>query len=80
MSVFFIVNCGADPELFSEAELWRTFGLVETNSLGFGNMKARGIYPMVSLLSHDCTSNLFPISNPGEAIAFKVQQTLWHSF
>jgi hypothetical protein len=71
VSHFFVGTCGADPELFSEQSVWNAYGVIETNSLGFGNLPARGIYPMVSLMSHDCAPNLFPMSNPGEAVAFR---------
>ena len=70
---FFVVTCGMDESLINEATVWNAYGIIETNSLGFGNLKARGIYPLVSCMSHDCAPNLFPVSNPGEAVAFRWQ-------
>ena len=45
---FFLTTCVADAEVFNEASIWKAYGIIETNSLGFGNLPARGVYPMVS--------------------------------
>ena len=73
---FFVDNCGADESVVNETSVMNAYGLIETNSLGFGNLEARGVYPMVSLMSHDCAPNLFPMSNPGEAVAFRAKRLI----
>jgi hypothetical protein len=48
---FFVTTCDADANTFNDASIWKAYGIIETNSLGFGNMTARGVYPMVSWYS-----------------------------
>ena len=50
------------------------FGVLQTNSVGLAN--GRGLYPIISIMSHACVPSLTPMVKPGEAMAFKTNRVI----
>ena len=49
----------------SDVEVEHVFGVLKTNGVGQGAGRACYIYPVVSLMSHACRSNLEIVGTPG---------------
>ncbi|XP_023320372.1 histone-lysine N-methyltransferase ASHR1 isoform X2 [Eurytemora carolleeae] len=57
----------------SDAEVEHVFGVLKTNGVGQGAGRACYIYPIVSLMSHACRSNLEIVGTPGTQIQFRAK-------
>ena len=61
-------------EFVTEKSVKWAFGVLQTNSVGLAN--GRGLYPIVSIMSHSCVPSLCPMVKPGEAMAFKTNRVI----
>lgn len=74
MRVFFVERLGMEWVKIEDVQ--HAFGVLKTNAFGYMNHKARALYPLISLLSHSCSPNLEPISEPGKRIAFRAKRLI----
>lgn len=57
-------------------EIYHAFGVLKTNAIGLHGCDARGLYPVISLMSHSCVSNLDPMVQMGNNFGFKAQRKI----
>ncbi|CAB4068094.1 SMYD [Lepeophtheirus salmonis] len=49
----------------------QAFGVMKTNAMTFGDGNGRGLYPIGSIISHSCVSNLEPLTEPMECLVLR---------
>lgn len=57
-------------------EIYHAFGVLKTNAIGLHGLNARGLYPLIALMSHSCVSNLDPMIQMGNNFGFKAQRKI----
>jgi len=54
-------------------DVQHSFGVLKTNSVSLISCQGRSLYPLVSILSHSCSANLEPVSNPAKTITLRAK-------
>ena len=57
-------------------DVQHAFGLINTNCVGLEMIKGMVFYPLMSLISHSCCSNLEPVDNPGRMLTFRAKRRI----
>ena len=59
-----------------ERSVARAYGVMKTNAMGLKDEGGQALFPIASLMSHSCVSNLEPVDEPGITIAFRAKRTI----
>ena len=71
MCLFFQKKCQLDWVTLKDVQ--HSFGVLKTNSVSLISQEGRALYPLVSIISHSCSSNLEPVSNPSQTITLRAK-------
>ena len=59
-----------------ERSVARAYGVMKTNAMALKDEGGQALFPIASLMSHSCVSNLEPLDEPGITIAFRAKRNI----
>ena len=59
-----------------ERSVARAYGVMKTNAMSLKDEGGQALFPIASLMSHSCVSNLEPLDEPGITIAFRAKRNI----
>ena len=59
-----------------ERSVARAYGVMKTNAMALKDEGGQALFPIASLMSHSCVSNLDPVDEPGITIAFRAKRNI----
>jgi len=59
-----------------ERSVARAYGVMKTNAMGFKDQGGQALYPIASLMSHNCVSNLEVVGEPGRTVVFRSKRKI----
>ena len=59
-----------------EQDVQHCFGVLKTNAMGVSDQGGQALYPLASIMSHSCVSNLDVIGEPGQTVRFRAKRKI----
>ena len=59
-----------------ERSVARAYGVMKTNAMGFKEQGGQALFPIASLMSHNCVSNLEVVGEPGKTVVFRAKRKI----
>ena len=59
-----------------ERSVARAYGVMKTNAMGLKDQGGQALFPIASLMSHNCVSNLEVVGEPGKTVLFRAKRRI----